>query len=141
MNTTESGAERFRRSIHAFPLVAILRGLQPAEAVDVGHVLAGLGWHLIEVPLNSPEPLSSIAALAQALPDALIGAGTVLTVAQVRDVHAAGGRVIISPNFDADVVRESCRLGIPCVPGVATASEAFAAFARERPRSSCFPPR
>ena len=127
MDTTES-ADRFRERLHAFPLVAILRGLRPAEAVDVGRVLVGLDWQVIEVPLNSPDPLSSISALAGAFPDALIGAGTVLTVAQARDVHAAGGRVIISPNFDPDVVRESCRLGLPCVPGVATPSEAFAAL-------------
>ena len=128
MDITDSSADRLRQRLRAFPLVAILRGLRPTEAVDVGRVLVGLQWQVIEVPLNSPEPLSSIAALAAAFPEALIGAGTVLTVAQVRDVHAAGGRVIIAPNFDAEVVRESCRLGLPCVPGVATPSEAFAAL-------------
>lgn len=128
MDTTESGRERFHRLVRAFPLVAILRGLHPTEAVGVGRVLVDLGWRLIEVPLNSPEPLASIEALTGTFPDALVGAGTVLTVTQVRDVHAAGGRVIISPNFDPDVVGESCRLGLPCVPGVATPSEAFGAF-------------
>ena len=128
MATTESTAEHFHRSLRDFPLVAILRGLQPGEAVPVGKVLVDAGWRLIEVPLNSPEPLASLAALTQSFPHALIGAGTVLTAAHVRDVHAAGGRLIVSPNFDPEVVHEACRLGLPCVPGVATPSEAFAAF-------------
>jgi 2-dehydro-3-deoxyphosphogalactonate aldolase len=86
------------------------------------------GFALIEVPLNSPQPLESIAALAAQHPDHLIGAGTVLSAAQVREVHAAGGRIIISPHFDPAVVHEAMRLGLACVPGVATPSEAFAAL-------------
>lgn len=123
---TASG--KFGAAMAACPLIAILRGLRPDEAMTVGKALTDSGWGLIEVPLNSPEPLLSIAALAQGFPDALVGAGTVLTPAQVRDVHAAGGRMVVAPNFNADVVREAVRLGMVCLPGVLTASEAFAAL-------------
>ncbi|MEP7099535.1 MAG: 2-dehydro-3-deoxy-6-phosphogalactonate aldolase [Burkholderiales bacterium] len=125
MNTIE----RFAEALSALPLVAILRGLQPAEALAIGHALVDEGWRLIEVPLNSPQPLKSIEALAVALPGALVGAGTVLTPQQVHEVHAAGGRLVVSPNFDAEVVRAAVRLGMVCLPGVATATEAFAALA------------
>jgi 2-dehydro-3-deoxyphosphogalactonate aldolase len=121
--------DRFAEAMTALPLVAILRGLQPTESLAVGHALAGEGWRLIEVPLNSPQPLRSIEMLAGALPDALVGAGTVLTARQVRDVHAAGGQLIVSPNFDAEVVRTAVQLGMACLPGVATATEAFSALA------------
>jgi 2-dehydro-3-deoxyphosphogalactonate aldolase len=83
---------------------------------------------LIEVPLNSPQPLDSIAAMASAFPQTLVGAGTVLTPSDVRNVHAAGGQLIISPNFNPTVVAEAVRLGLVCLPGVMTASEAFAAL-------------
>jgi 2-dehydro-3-deoxyphosphogalactonate aldolase len=110
------------------PLIAILRGIQPNEALGVGQALADAGWHMIEVPLNSPQPLISIAALAAAFPHLLIGAGTVLHPDQVRDVHKAGGKLIVSPNFNAEVVRTAVDLGMACLPGVLTASEAFAAL-------------
>ena len=121
-------SQKFSSALAACPLVAILRGLSPADAPAIGEALVGCGWKLIEVPLNSPEPLRSIAAMAMAHPDALVGAGTVLTVQQVRDVHAAGGELVVSPNFNADVVREAVRLGMVCLPGVGTATEAFAAL-------------
>lgn len=110
------------------PLVAILRGLRPHEAVAHGRVLADAGFTLIEVPLNSPEPLDSIARLVTALPRALVGAGTVLSAAAVREVHAAGGRLIVAPNFDPEVAAEAARLGLTYLPGVATLTEAFAAL-------------
>jgi 2-dehydro-3-deoxyphosphogalactonate aldolase len=110
------------------PLVAILRGIHPNEALDVGRALADAGWHMIEVPLNSPQPLVSISALTAAFPHLLIGAGTVLNVDQVRDVHKAGGKLVVSPNFNADVVRAAADLGMVCLPGVLTATEAFAAL-------------
>jgi 2-dehydro-3-deoxyphosphogalactonate aldolase len=119
---------RFSAAVHALPLVAILRGLRPDEAVAVGTALVSTGWQLIEVPMNSPQPLDSIAAMAAALPDALIGAGTVLTVSDVQRVHAAGGQLIVSPNFNPEVVRETVRLGMVSLPGVITPSEAFAAL-------------
>ncbi len=111
------------------PLVAILRGLTPLEALPIGAVLAETGFTLIEVPLNSPQPLHSIAALAQAHPELLVGAGTVMSVAEVRQVHAAGGRLIVSPHFDPQLVRAAVELGLVCLPGVLTPSEIFAALA------------
>ena len=119
---------RFNAAMEALPLVAILRGIRPDEAVAVGRALVDAGWRLIEVPLNSPQPLLSIERLAGALPEALVGAGTVLTAAAVREVHAAGGRMIVAPNFNAEVVREAVGLGLPMLPGVLSASEAFSAL-------------
>lgn len=120
--------KKFASALKAVPLVAILRGLTPDEAVPVGQALVSTGWTLIEIPLNSPRPLDSIAAMVAACPGALIGAGTVLSVDDVRNVHAAGGGLIVSPNFNADVVREAVRLGLVCLPGVMTATEAFGAL-------------
>ena len=120
--------QKLAKALQTIPLVAILRGLTPAEALPIGGALVNTGWSLIEVPLNSPQPLDSIAAMAQAFPQALVGAGTVLTVADVRNVHAAGGQLIVSPNFNPAVVHEAVRLGLVCMPGVMTASEAFAAL-------------
>ena len=120
--------DSFHNAFAACPLVAILRGIRPEEAVPVGQALADQAWTLIEVPLNSPQPLASIAALRKAFPHAIVGAGTVLTVQQVRELHAAGGQMVVSPNFNADVVRETVRLGMVSLPGVMTASEAFGAL-------------
>ncbi|MCJ0762321.1 2-dehydro-3-deoxy-6-phosphogalactonate aldolase [Variovorax terrae] len=131
--------DRFAAALRALPLVAILRGLPPHEAQPVGTALAATGWMLIEVPLNSPQPLRSIEALADACPQALVGAGTVLDAAQVREVHAAGGRMVVSPNFDAAVVRETARLGMVSLPGVLTPCEAFAALAAGASGLKLFP--
>ena len=120
--------QKFELSMQTLPLVAILRGLQTHEAIPIGEALARNQWRLIEVPLNSPSPLKSIEAMAATLPQALVGAGTVLTTSDVRNVHAAGGQFIVSPNFNADVVCEAVRLGMVCLPGVMTATEAFAAL-------------
>lgn len=120
--------QKFAVHFQNLPLIAILRGLTPEEAPAICEALAAAGFGLIEVPLNSPQPLDSIAQLASAHPQALVGAGTVLTVAQVRDVHAAGGQLIVSPNFDAAVVREAVALGMVCLPGIATPTEAFGAL-------------
>ena len=111
------------------PIIAILRGLRPEEAVAIGEALVGAGIDRIEVPLNSPEPLDSIAALAKAFGGkALIGAGTVLTPHQVHEVHAAGGRLIVSPNADPGVIATTKTLGMQSWPGVFTATESFAAL-------------
>ncbi len=120
--------QKLATALQTIPLVAILRGIQPSEALPIGEALVATGWHLIEVPLNSPHPLDSIAAMASAFPQALIGAGTVLNTADVRNVHAAGGQLVVSPNFNPAVVHEAVRLGLVCLPGVMTASEAFAAL-------------
>jgi 2-dehydro-3-deoxyphosphogalactonate aldolase len=105
-----------------------LRGLKPEEAPAIGEVLVEAGFRLIEVPLNSPQPLDSIAALRRRFPDAVIGAGTVLTVAEARDVASAGGELVVAPNFDRDVVVETVRLGMASLPGIVTPTEAFAAL-------------
>jgi len=98
--------------LDALPLVAILRGLTPEEAVDVGEALLEGGFTCLEVPLNSPRPLESIRRLRDALGDrAVVGAGTVLTPEAVREVVEARGQLIISPNADADVIRESVAVG------------------------------
>ena len=120
--------EKLGKALKTVPMVAILRGLHPAEALSIGQALYSTGWALIEIPLNSPQPLDSIAIMADAYPQALIGAGTVLTPEDVRNVHDAGGQLIVSPNFNPAVVREAVRLGLACLPGVMTASEAFAAL-------------
>ena len=130
---------KFSAAMARLPLVAILRGLQPAEALAVGQALVDAHWHLIEVPLNSPQPLQSIAILRQAFPQALVGAGTVLTPEDVRQVQAAGGELIVSPNFNSAVVAEAVRLGMVCLPGVMTASEAFAALAAGASGLKIFP--
>ena len=120
--------EKFAAALDALPLVAILRGLRPIEALGVGSALVDAGFRILEVPLNSPRPLQSIAALAAQFPQSVVGAGTVLTVKDVGEVHAAGGQLVVAPNFNPAVVREAVRLGLVCLPGVLSASEAFAAL-------------
>ena len=116
-------------SLDALPLIAILRGLTPDEAVRVGEAIVGSGFLCLEVPLNSPEPLESIRRLRAALDGrALVGAGTVLNVAAVRDVAEAGGQLIISPNTNIGVIREAKASGLLSLPGFFTPSEAFAAL-------------
>jgi 2-dehydro-3-deoxyphosphogalactonate aldolase len=111
------------------PLIAILRGLTPADAETIGAALIEEGITLIEVPLNSPDPLASIEKLAARFSQqAIIGAGTVLSTADVRAVHASGGQLIVSPNTNLDVITASKALGLLSAPGVFTASEAFAAL-------------
>ena len=119
---------RFHQALEALPLVAILRGLTPAEAPAVGQALWDSGWRLMEVPLNSPDPLESIARLARAHPEALVGAGTVMSAEQVREVKRAGGQLVISPHLDPAVVEEALAQGMLSLPGVLTPSEAFAAL-------------
>jgi 2-dehydro-3-deoxyphosphogalactonate aldolase len=111
------------------PLVAILRGLKPDTAKDVGFILAEAGFRVIEVPLNSPEPFRSIEILAKSLPkNVLVGAGTVLDPNDVNGIHDVGGKLIVMPHADLDVVRRAKELGLYCTPGVATPTEAFAAL-------------
>ena len=131
--------DKFNAAMQALPLVAILRGLSPAEAADVGDAIVEPGFRLLEVPLNSPQPMESIALMRQRFPNALIGAGTVLDAKQVREVHAAGGELIVSPNFNADVIAEAARLGMACLPGVMTPTEAFGALAAGATGLKLFP--
>jgi len=113
----------------ALPLVAILRGLQPERAVDVAGVLYEAGFRALEVPLNRPGALAAIAAIvAQAPSDACVGAGTVLDIGQVDAVGDTGATLIVSPHFDGAVVRRARERGMRTVPGIFTASEAFAAW-------------
>lgn len=109
-------------------LIAILRGITPDDALPVCAALidAGIGW--IEVPMNSPEPIESIAKMVKAFPNAMIGAGTVLTTSEVEAVANVGGRLIVSPNCDADVIAQTRVLGMQSWPGVFTPTEAFAAL-------------
>lgn len=121
--------ERFRTNLAACPLVAILRGVTPGEAVEVGTALRDAGIMIIEVPLNSPEPLRSIEALAGRLgEDVLIGAGTVLDEADVARVRDAGGRIIVSPSTDPTVIAATVAAGLVSAPGYFTPSEAFTAL-------------
>ncbi len=111
------------------PLIAILRGITPEEAIDVGAALLEAGIDRIEVPLNSPEPFASIRAMAKDFGDrALIGAGTVLSERDVEQVADAGGRLVVSPNCDTEVIRKTKTLGLQSFPGVLTPTECFAAL-------------
>lgn len=121
--------DAFDTAFARLPLIAILRGVRPDEVEAIGDALAEAGFTLIEVPLNSPDPLESIARLAKRFPGrAVIGAGTVLRACDVDAVRAAGGTMIISPNTDASVIAACAAAGLVSLPGIATPSEAFAAL-------------
>lgn len=130
----------FAAALAQCPLIAILRGIRPEEAAEAGEVLVDAGFTLIEVPLNSPDPLRSIAILAGAVGGrAVVGAGTVLSCSQVADVAAAGGQLVVSPNTDAAVIAATVEAGLASVPGFLTPSEAFAAHAAGATALKYFP--
>jgi 2-dehydro-3-deoxyphosphogalactonate aldolase len=122
------------------PLVAILRGITPEEAVAGLDALVEAGIGLIEVPLNSPDPFVSIAAMVKRAGDrAIVGAGTVLTVDEVAKVREAGGRIVVSPNCDPNVIRAAKAAGLSSFPGIFTASEALSAIAAGADALKLFP--
>jgi 2-dehydro-3-deoxyphosphogalactonate aldolase len=122
------------------PLVAIVRGIRPEEALAHADALYSAGIRGVEVPLNSPDPLISIRALAEAFGERMVvGGGTVLSVDRVDAVAEAGGRLIVAPNTSSEVIRRSIELGLDPAPGFATASEAFAALAAGARHLKLFP--
>ena len=119
----------FAEAIAAMPIVAILRGVKPDEVIAVAQAIYEAGVRVIEVPLNSPDPLISVARLAAHFSDrAIIGAGTVLTVEDVELCNAAGAQIIVSPNMNPDVIRATVAAGMISAPGCLTPTEAFAAL-------------
>lgn len=130
----------FDSALAECPLVAILRGITPGECEAVGTALVESGFRIIEVPLNSPQPLQSIRMLAERFGDtALIGAGTVLSPAAVNEVAEAGGGLIVMPHSDPAVIAAAKDRGLACLPGVATPTEAFAALAAGADALKLFP--
>jgi 2-dehydro-3-deoxyphosphogalactonate aldolase len=126
--------------LEALPLIAILRGVEPGEAVAIGQALIEADFVTVEVPLNSPQPLRSIRALAEAFGErALIGAGTVLDPADVGRIASAGGRLVVMPHADRTVIGAAKSLGLWCIPGVATPTEAFGALAAGADALKMFP--
>ncbi|MFS2009320.1 2-dehydro-3-deoxy-6-phosphogalactonate aldolase [Azospirillum sp. CT11-132] len=138
--TELSLSARVDAAFAALPLVAILRGLTPAEAVPAANALYDAGFRLIEVPLNSPDPFDSIEAIRRALPrDALVGAGTVLALDQVDRLAAIGADLVVMPHADTAIIRAAKSRSMICVPGVATATEAFTALAAGADALKLFP--
>jgi 2-dehydro-3-deoxyphosphogalactonate aldolase len=126
---SKRGAVVLRDYLTDLPLVAILRGLRPEAAEAVGLMLVEAGFRIIEVPLNSPEPFRSIEILAKAMPsEVLVGAGTVLDPEDVNGVRDVGGKLIVMPHADLEVIRRAKNQSMICTPGVATPTEAFAAL-------------
>ena len=133
-------ANRFADAMARLPLVAILRGLKPEEAPTILDALLRHGFSLIEIPLNSPDPLVSIATMRKLAPaDVLVGAGTVLSPADVDRVAGAGGDLIVMPHADVATIAAAKARGLACAPGVATPTEAFAALAAGADGLKAFP--
>lgn len=132
--------DRFEAAFAALPLVAILRGLTPDEAVPVAERLHAAGFRLIEVPLNSPDPFESIERIRKAMPgDTLVGAGTVTAPGAVDILASIGADLVVMPHADTTVIAAAKAAGMICVPGVATATEAFAALAAGADALKLFP--
>jgi 2-dehydro-3-deoxyphosphogalactonate aldolase len=132
--------EKLNRIFTQMPVIAILRGVDPEQVVQIGEAIYKAGISIIEVPLNSPRPLASIANLVQAMGDrCVIGAGTVLTEADVVEVAAVGGEIAVSPNTNPQVIELSLQAGLVPMPGWATATEAFTAYQSGARYLKCFP--
>ena len=135
-----SARELLHHYLDECPLIAIVRGMSPDEAEAIGEAIQQSGIRIIEVPLNSPDPLVSIERLAKTFGDSmLVGAGTVLSVDQVARVRDAGGRIIVSPNTNADVIAASADAGLVSSPGYFTPSEGFAAIGAGATALKLFP--
>ena len=131
---------RLQPYLDRLPLVAILRGVTPDEVVPIGAALVRAGFAIVEVPLNSPDPIESIRRLADALGDAvLVGAGTVTREADVVAVAGAGGRLVVMPHADTAVIRAAKAAGMVCAPGIVTPTEGFAALAAGADALKLFP--
>ena len=127
-------------ALAAVPIVAIIRGVRPDEVLDIAEALHAAGVRVVEVPLNSPQPLDSIRRLSETWLGRLVcGAGTVLSVDDVEGVAAAGGEIVVSPNTRPDVIRRSIERGMTPLPGFATPTEAFEAYAAGARRLKLFP--
>jgi len=127
--TDSSLQQRFATAMQTLPLIAILRGINPAQAEAVARTLFDEGFRIIEVPLNSPSPNESIRLIRRSLPpEAVVGAGTVLGIDQVEAVRHAGGELIIMPHADTAIIRAAKAAGMLCLPGISTPTEAFAAL-------------
>src|SRR5215204_4102781 len=136
----KGAASMIQAYLDRLPFVAILRGVTPEEVERVADVLVEAGFTIIEVPFNSPRPIESIRRLvAKYENEVLIGAGTVMSPAQVAEVAAAGGRLVVMPHGDAEVVRAAKAAGLVCIPGVATPTEGFAALANGADALKLFP--
>ncbi len=130
----------FRDAMARLPLVAILRGITPDEVGSIGTVLIEAGFAMIEVPLNSPDPIVSIARLQAQFGDrALIGAGTVTSPAQVADIAATGAKLLVMPHADVVVIRAAKAAGMICIPGILSPTEGFAALAAGADALKLFP--
>ena len=126
--------------LERLPLVAILRGVTPDEILPIGRALVDAGFVMIEIPLNSPRPIESIALLREELgADILVGAGTVTKERQVREIAEAGGGLIVMPHSDPVVIRAAKTAGLICTPGIATPNEGFAALANGADALKLFP--
>ena len=122
-------SDQLLSNLKSAPIIAILRGVTPDKVLEVGDILVYVGVRVIEVPLNSPDAFTSIKALRDHLsPDITVGAGTVLTVADVEQIAKAGAEICISPNLDLEVVSAAQKLGLIPIPGIATSSEFFQAY-------------
>lgn len=133
-------AERFAAANSRLPLVAILRGITPRDAAAVAAALYEAGFRLVEVPLNSPDPFDSIALIRRLLPpDALVGAGTVLSVDKVQTLKDCGGELVVMPHSDVAVISAAKKAGLICAPGVVTPTEAFSALAAGADALKLFP--
>src|SRR5215213_2813148 len=139
-NHSEGDAVMIQPYFDRLPLVAILRGVTPEEVALVADALVEAGFSIIEVPFNSPRPLESIRRIGEQFGnEVLVGAGTVTTPAQVTELAEAGGRLVVMPHGDAEVVRAAKAAGLACIPGVATPTEVFAALAAGADALKLFP--